>query len=159
MRRVLDVGLQADTFTNNASALPCRVLSRRLPIVMPAAIKAHFHSQADCRRDPLGPGCFTPGIVVRAPGNDSKLKSLGSRATVEQLRTKEFSRRSSEIPNPSRRGITLPQLRFLVGFVDKALPSPSSFHHSWANCFSGQGFFPPPFHTSGRQSGLPPLLG
>ena len=157
MRHGLNVGFQADTITNTVSALLCGLLSCRLPIVMPLSNQAHL--QPDCRRDPLGPGCFTPGIVVRAPGNDSKLKSLGSRATVEQLRTKEFSRRSSEIPNPSRRGITLPQLRFLVGFVDKALPSPSSFHHSWANCFSGQGFFPPPFHTSGRQSGLPPLLG
>ena len=42
----------------------------------------------------------------------------------QQSRTGEFSCRRSEIPDPSRRGITLPQLRFLVGLVEKALSLP-----------------------------------
>ena len=111
MRRVLDVGLQADTFTNNASALPCRVLSRRLPIVMPAAIKAHFHSQADCRRDPLGPGCFTLSLGVRAPGNvtslglrnsaNAALRSPTLRAVASRCRSCAFwSGFSTRLPSP-----------------------------------------------------------
>ena len=89
------------------------------------------------------------------------MKSLDSPATLELPRNQEFSQRRSEIPDPSRRGITMPQLRFLVGFIDKA--PPPWFFWAFQQCrpqagllggyFGRQGSFSPcPSTTLGEKT-------